>query len=86
MNKENAIELFKQIRRTLLSIPKLPNNYDKLSIACGYLMCMNDIGIISTGELKTLSDETEKMIKEGIKEVKEMTIEKYAETRWKFAR
>lgn len=81
MNKENAIELFKQIRRTLLSIPKLPNNYDKLSIACGYLMCMNDIGIISTGELKTLSDETEKMIKEGIKEVKEMTIEKYAETR-----
>ena len=81
MNKENAIELFKQIRRTLLSIPKLPNNYDKLSIACGYLMCMNDIGIISTGELKTLSDETEKMIKEGVKEVKEMTIEKYAETR-----
>lgn len=42
---------------------------------------MDDIGIISTGELKTLSDETETMIKEGIKEVKEMTIEKYAETR-----
>lgn len=81
MNKENAIKIFKQRRRSLLSIPKLPNNYDKLSIACGYLMCMNDIGIISTGELKTLSDETEKMIKEGIKEVKEMTIEKYAEIR-----
>lgn len=81
MNKGNAIKIFKQRRRSLLSIPKLPNNYDKLSIACGYLMCMNDIDIISTGELKTLSDETEKMIKEGIKEVKEMTIEKYAETR-----
>lgn len=81
MNKENVIKIFKQRRGSLLSIPKLPNNYDKLSIACGYLMCMNDIGIISTGELKTLSNETEKMIKEGIKEVKEMTVEKYAETR-----
>lgn len=82
MNKGNAIKIFKQRRRSLLSIPKLPNNYDKLSIACGYLMCMNDIGIISTGELKTLSDETEKMIKEGIKEVKEMTIEEYAENQF----
>lgn len=81
MNKGNVIKIFKQRRGSLLSIPKLPNNYDKLSIACGYLMCMNDIGIISTGELKTLSDETEKMIKEGVKEVKEMTVEKYAETR-----
>ena len=79
MNKGNAIKIFKQRRRTLLSVPKLPNNYDKLSIACGYLMCMNDVGIISTGELKTLSDETEKMIKEGIKEVKEMTIKEYTE-------